>query len=281
MTNDLARDEAIRALFDTSGQGLEIGPSYNPIVPKHRGFKVEIVDHASTADLRAKYANEPSVDASRIEEVDYIWDGRPLSNVIGKTKQYDYIVASHVIEHTPDLLGFLKECDVMLKPTGALVLAVPDKRRCFDLFRPVTTTGNVLQAHFEKRNRHQPGTAFDHVAYFAALNGVGGWVKGTDGKTSLEHSLSFAKRVFDRSSNSDVYFDFHAWVFTPSSFRMIVRDLNEIGALDPTEIVFHPMPGHEFIVILGRSGRGCPYNRLSLLESTRQELEEFPAANRS
>ena len=50
MTNDLARDEAIRALFDTSGRGLEIGPSYNPIMPKHRGFKVEIVDHASTAE---------------------------------------------------------------------------------------------------------------------------------------------------------------------------------------------------------------------------------------
>ena len=246
-------------------------------MPKNWGFKVEIVDHASAAELRTKYAKEPNVDASRIEEVDYIWDGRPLSEVVGKSKQYDYIVASHVIEHTPDLLGFLKECDVMLKPTGALVLAVPDKRRCFDLFRPLTTTGDVLQAHFEKRNRHLPGTAFDHVAYFAAVNGAGGWAKGTNGKVSLEHPLAFAKSVFDRSSNSDAYFDFHAWVFTPSSFRMIVRDLNEIGALHPTEIVFQAMPGHEFIAILGRSGGGCPYDRLSLLELTQQELQEFPA----
>jgi hypothetical protein len=135
-----------------------------------------------------------------------------------------------------------------------------------------------LQAHFEKRNRHLPGTAFDHVAYFATLNGVGGWVKGTDGRISLEHSLSFAKSVFDRSSKSDDYFDFHAWVFTPSSFRMILRDLNEIGVLCPSEIMFQAMPGHEFIVILGRSGGGCPHDRLSLLEFTRQELEEFPAA---
>ena len=278
MTDDLPRDEAIRALFDTSGRGLEIGPSYNPIMPKHCGFQVEIVDHASTAELRSKYANEPSVDESRIEEVDYIWDGRPLSDVVGKTNQYDYIVASHVIEHTPDLLGFLKECDVMLKPTGVLVLAVPDKRRCFDLFRPLATTGNVLQAHFEERRRHLPGTAFDHVAYFATVNGVVGWAKGTKGRICLQHHLSFAKAVFDRSVASDDYFDFHAWVFTPSSFRMILRDLNEIGVLAPSEILFQAMPGIEFIVTLGRSGAGCPYDRLSLLELTWKELQESPSA---
>jgi SAM-dependent methyltransferase len=278
MTNGPSRDEAIRALFDASGRGLEIGPSYNPIVPKHRGFHVEIVDHASTAKLRAKYANERGVDASRIEDVDYIWDGQPLSAVVGKKNEYDYIVASHVIEHTPDLLGFLKECDTMLKPAGTLVLAVPDKRRCFDLFRPLTTTGTVLQAHAEKRNRHLPGTAFDHVAYFATINGVGGWIEGTEGHVGLEHQLTFAKTVFDRSAISNEYFDFHAWVFTPSSFRMILRDLNEIGVLHLSEIVFQAKPGIEFIVTLGRSGAGCPYDRLSLLELTRKELEEFPSA---
>jgi hypothetical protein len=78
-----SREMKIRALFDTSGRGLEIGPSYNAIVPKSGGFRVEIVDHASTEDLRAKYSNEPNIDASRIEEVDYVWDGRPLSVVIG------------------------------------------------------------------------------------------------------------------------------------------------------------------------------------------------------
>ena len=67
----------MRSLFDSSGNGLEIGASCNPILPKRDGFKMDIVDHLSTSDLRSKYANENGVDASRIEEVDYIWDGRP------------------------------------------------------------------------------------------------------------------------------------------------------------------------------------------------------------
>jgi len=185
MTDDIAREAAIRALFDTSGRGLEIGPSYSPLVPKRDGFQVEVVDHASTEELKAKYADDPLADVSRIEEVDYVWDGRPLSEVIGVRGRYDYIVASHVIEHTPDMLGFLEECDVLLKPAGNLVLAVPDKRRCFDVFRPLASTGSVLQAHLEKRRRHLPATAFDHVAHFAALDGAGGWMEGTKGKITL------------------------------------------------------------------------------------------------
>jgi predicted SAM-dependent methyltransferase len=276
-SEDVSREVTIRALFDTSGHGLEIGPSYNPIMPKRGGFHVEIVDHASMAELRTKYANEPNVDISRIEEVDYIWDGRPLSEVVGARNHYDYVVASHVIEHTPDMLSFLVECDTMLKPTGTLVLAVPDKRRCFDMYRPLSTTGSVLQAHLEKRTRHLPGTAFDHVAYFATLNGPSDRAEGPKGEAGLEHALSFATAVFDRSVTSRDYFDFHAWVFTPSSFRMILRDLTEIGSLHLREVNFQTTPIHEFYITLSRSGSGCPHDRASLLIRTRQELGEYPA----
>ena len=181
----LDREAAIRALFDTSGKGLEIGPSYRPIVAKKAGFDVEIVNHGSTEELRAKYANEANVDPSNIEDIDHVWDGRPLSEVVGGKGVYDYVVASHVIEHTPDMLGFLVECELVLKPTGVLVLAVPDSRRCFDAFRPVSTAGMVLQAHHERRSRHTPGTAFDHVGYSALLDGAAGWSKGVSGVPSM------------------------------------------------------------------------------------------------
>jgi SAM-dependent methyltransferase len=272
----MERTAIIRSLFDTSGQGLEIGPSYNPVVPKANGFKIDIIDHATTADLREKYRNEPGVDVNSIEEIDYIWDGRPLSEVIGKNACYDYIVASHVIEHTPDMLGFMKECQTLLKPTGVLVLAVPDKRRCFDVFRPLSTTGGVLQAHFEKRTRHIPAVAFDHVAYFATLLGHGGWITGTSGELQLEHSLSFAREIFDRSTTSDSYYDFHAWTFCPSSFRLIVKDLHAIGALGLLESQFQITPHHEFFITLGNAAEGCPLSRQQLLVQTQSELSEFP-----
>ena len=272
---DRSRKELIHSLFETSGHGLEIGAGFSPLVPKEEGYWVEVVDHASAEDLRLKYANA-SVDVSRVEEVDYIWDGRPLTEVIGKKNHYDFIVASHVIEHIPDMLGFLKECEALLRPTGTLVLAVPDKRRCFDLLRPLSTTGAVLQAHLEKRKRHLPAIAFDQIAYAASLNGSPAWSKGTKGELSQAHSLDFAQAVFDRSVSSDEYFDFHAWVFTPHSFRLIIRELNEISALGLCEAEFRPTSDHEFFITLSQSAKGCPFDRLTLVRGVIEELRECP-----
>jgi hypothetical protein len=53
------------------------------------------------------------------------------------------------------MLGFLKDCETLLKQGGILVLAVPDKRRCFDLLQPLTSTGMILQAHAERRVRRK------------------------------------------------------------------------------------------------------------------------------
>lgn len=196
--------------------------------------------------------------------------------MIGDRECYDYIVASHVIEHVPDMLGFLKECDVLLKPKGVLFLAVPDKRRCFDVFRPLASTSDVMQAHHEQRRVHTPARAFDHVANLASLDTKQGWSAGARGTLRTQHPLSFAHGVFKRATRSQEYFDFHAWVFTPSSFRLILRDLNEIDVLGLRECAFRPAEGIEFYVTLSRSGHGCPSDRLTLLQAVQEELREHP-----
>ena len=86
----------------------------------------------------AENTPRPVVDVSAVEEVDYISDGRPMTEVIGARHRFDWIVASHVIEHVPDLLAFLIDCEALLKPGGSLVLALPDKRCFFDALRPVS-----------------------------------------------------------------------------------------------------------------------------------------------
>ena len=76
---------------------------------------------------------------------------------------FDAFVASHVIEHTPDLIAFLDSAAALLKPEGVVVLAVPDKRYCFDYFQPLTTTGQIIESHSELRSRHNRRLAFDHL----------------------------------------------------------------------------------------------------------------------
>lgn len=152
---ELTREEKIFHLLDKAGLGLEIGPSHNPIAPKKKGFNVHILDHVSAADLRRKYAAHP-VNLDNIEEVDFVWSGQRMPELIGQTQCYDWIIASHVIEHAPDLVSYLQQCEELLKPDGLLSLVVPDKRYCFDYFSPISSTGNVLDAYAEKRVRPSP-----------------------------------------------------------------------------------------------------------------------------
>lgn len=261
------RNDLLFSLFDPTGLGLEIGPSFNPLVAKADGYKVEILDHLSAANLREKYKSAPNVDLSKIEEVDYVSEGGSIFKLIGKPKHYDYIIASHVIEHTTDLLGFLTDCEQLLKDTGVLVLAVPDKRFSFDCLRSCSTTGQILQAHVEKRQRHTPGQVFDEIAYNCLRDGAIAWNIGDNGSLSFFRPLSDAKDVFDGLLlHDDNFYDIHAWQFTPSGFRLAMNDLHEIGATQLRENVFHETVGHEFYISLSKTGTGCSVDRLSLAE---------------
>jgi SAM-dependent methyltransferase len=130
------RDVILRHL-DLDGLGLEIGPSHSPLLPKSQGYRVETIDHADANHLREKY-RALGQDVGRIEEVDYVSGGGSIFETIGKPGRYDYIVASHVIEHIPDILGFLQDCERLLKPNGHVSLAVPEER--FSIISPTAPT---------------------------------------------------------------------------------------------------------------------------------------------
>ena len=272
------RTTRLIGMIDTSGVGLEIGPGYNPLLSKAAGYKIETVDHGTAEEIRQKYKGNPTVDISRIEDVDFIWDGRPLAEVVDKPGHYDYIVASHVIEHTTDFIDFLNNCQLLLKPEGILLLAVPDKRRCFDVLQSLTSTGSILQAHLERRTRHSPGLIFDDVAYSMLRGGAGGWVPASKEPLAFFHNVSKtahdAMFHFENARSSNHYIDTHAWRFTPSSFRMILKDLSDIGKIELREKEFHGSDIHEFYVSLSRSGAGCPFDRAELAKMILTEMRE-------
>jgi SAM-dependent methyltransferase len=275
------REQALRRLIDGAGLCLEIGPSYNPILPKRAGHRVKTVDHCDAAELRAKYAAQPEVDAAKIEEVDHVWRGEPLAGLVGPGR-FDVVVASHVIEHTPDMLGFLQECERALKPDGRLLLAVPDRRRTFDFFRPASTTGAVLQAHHERRTRHAPGAAFDFIANFCTFGGRQSTADGDASGFTLSNSVVDAAAGFAHYARAGGYDDCHAWVFTPSSFRLIASDLAAIGALGLREAGFWGTSIFEFVALLSREAAGCPLDRADLVVAAHREAGEpqapLPAA---
>jgi hypothetical protein len=270
----VTRDEFVKSAISPDMFGLEVGPGYAPTLPRSKGFNVETLDHATADAIREKY-RRLGADISQVEHVDYVSDGRPVHKIIPRRHEYDFILASHVLEHFTDPLGFLKSCELLLKPSGSLVLIVPDKRRCFDAFQSLTTTGDFLQAHREHSSRHAAGRAFDFIANTVGLNGAGIWEKDDVGESALVNSLETAKSIFDSVNQPDApYIDIHAWRFTPSSLRLIFQDLNNIGSIELLEQWFSDTDNFEFYISLSPSAVGCPLSRIELLRAYMREQIE-------
>jgi 2-polyprenyl-3-methyl-5-hydroxy-6-metoxy-1,4-benzoquinol methylase len=264
------RKSKILSIIDKGGIGLEIGPSHNPVAPKSEGFRVSIIDHLDKNGLKRKYA-EHGLDVSRIEDVDYVWNGQRYSELVGGTGKFDWIIASHVAEHVPDLIGFLIQCEEILKPSGVLVLVVPDKRCCFDLLRPKTGLGQVIDAHIAGRTSHSPGTAAEYHLGIVTLNGAIAWPHLYDkGLVEFIHSARDAENAM-ASINKGEYIDLHSWTFTPNSFRLLMHDLNTLGLIKLTEAHFFDTQNVEFIVGLSPQSVLRSTKRLELAMASHAE----------
>lgn len=238
--------------------GLEIGPSLRPCAPKSLGYHVEIVDHLSRQELIDKYT-AMGLDTSKIEEVDYIWDGSSYSKVTGKTDSYDYIIASHVIEHVPDFVGFLRDCSNMLKVNGILSIAVPDKRFTLDHFRMVTTTGKVINDYLSDDKYDTMGTLTDYWNHVVTRDGLTSWPRTQERqikkKYQFIHDEEFNRKSYYESVQNKGHRDFHQNVFTPASFELLIYELWEYNLIDLNIEKLYDTTAEEFIVTMKKTSK--------------------------
>ncbi len=256
------RRNLILAGLQLDGLGLEIGGGYNPIASRD-DFRVEHLDRADRAGLIEKYAAE-GIDTSRIQHVDYVWSGQAYAELVGE-KRYDWIIASHVIEHVPNPIGFLNDCAAILADGGVLSLVIPDKRSCFDYYRPTTGLARFVDAFVLGDTRTTAGAVVEHLMYAATVDGAITWNEQSEHATpQFLHTSEQARDAFDSVVRDHVYHDVHAWVFTPYSFRMIAEDLYRLGLTTLRELAWHDTEGIEFFIQLSRSGAGPDVTRDTL-----------------
>lgn len=275
---------------------LEVGPSYNPIVTKADGWNIRVVDHATKGELESKY-REWNVDVSRMEDVDFLWRGGPLHEAIPEELhgKFERVLASHVIEHMPDLLMFLQSVSMLLSPTGTLALAIPDKRFCFDFFRPTTMTSDVVAANMRGASLHSFKTAFETYFYNANCAGSIAWNGHPPGDIGIHHGWQVGVDAFNGFCNAPAgtYIDMHASCFTPCSFELIAMELAGLGLCDLTVRDRLPTGGYEFFVVLEKNGEGFAEMAdqqiterrrlllLGMLEETHHQLEMLRSSQRS
>lgn len=253
--------QAIRSAVGKRSRGIEFGASYAPILPKSEGYQTLVIDHADAETLRSKYRSH-GVDISRIEAVDAIDDGGELLALDPAGKGFDFIVASHVFEHLTDPIHFLQRCERALRPGGRIFLLVPDRRFTFDYLRPCSTLGQMLAAYFAGDTRHNAASMYDHYASNSTRGGVQVWTQGSIGEFAFAGTPLEGYRLAAQAGPD--YIDCHAWVFTPSSFRLIIADLRAIGLVGLSEERFHPSIGCEFFVELSSSPTNPLQDRLTL-----------------
>ena len=63
------------------------------------------------------------------------------------TNSLDFVIASHVLEHLADPLGFLVDIHRVLRPGGIAIVLLPDRRHTFDRTRPPTPLEHLIEDH--------------------------------------------------------------------------------------------------------------------------------------
>jgi hypothetical protein len=261
----VTREEKLLKLVDRSARGIEIGPSHSPIAPKSRGFRVTTVDTLSKDGLLEKYRDH-GVKLENIEDVDFIWRGERYPALIGERKAFGWILASHVIEHTPDVISFLRDCEELLSEDGVLSLAVPDKRYCFDHFRPASGLARVLDCHYSRATVHTPGSIVEFMLNAVSKGGQIAWSAAQAGDFKFLCDLPSVRAHLEQSLNAPVNLDVHAWCFTPASFQLLIHDLNLLGLITLQPVQYFPTEGHEFFIALRKVTNAPQANRLALLQ---------------
>jgi SAM-dependent methyltransferase len=270
------RDTLLSHIDVATQRGLEIGPLCNPLVTKaESNGNVRYVDHATAEQLRAHYRNDPNVRLDAIVETDIVWGQRKLPELAGNT-QFDYVIASHVIEHVPNMIGWLREIATVLRDGGVLSLAIPDKRYTFDFKRELTVLGTLVEYFLQDRRRPSTRDVFDHKSLVSSVDVVQAW-NGTLNPEQLVLLESFdaAWEGAQRNETTDEYMDVHVTVVTPQSFLQLLDGINRLGLLDFSIVDFVDTQRNtlEFFVALSRTPRS-----LSSEEKMRRQAQSIAAA---
>ena len=257
-----ARREFLLELENVKGSvGLEIGPLNKPLVKKEElenNGEIFYLDHLSTEELQEKYKDEASVKTDEIVSVDFVCrDGDIIKATSGHT--FDYVVASHMIEHAPNLLLFLSEVHNILKPGGTCVLIIPDKRFTFDINRPVSTFGSVLESFLSKATYPSISAVYDHSAMAINANGHNLWygiVNADDSRLLASENIGW--EAAHRVHKEGHYYDVHVNIFTPESFCSILEKAisHEIVFFEVSKFVDTQVGQIEFMLQLKKPQNG-------------------------
>lgn len=288
----MQREQEIVRHIANGTRGIEVAPWIRPIVPPDGEREVVVLDVFDRQTLRARAEFDPQIDNTmigQISEVDLVGSACEIAELtqqrFGPEAKFDFVISSHNFEHLPDPVRFLRGCQTLLAPGGIVSMAVPDKRACFDFFRPLSSTGEMLQAFHERRERPTFAQTFAQIAYAARLrqgSSESGAFSVDDNPNQIalrgDAAAAYAQWLGWLDTRDTNYHDTHCWTFTPSSLELILTELTLLELIDFDIVSVTKPAGCEFFVHLRKRPRDAPAHnglaerREALLQQTVDEI---------
>jgi SAM-dependent methyltransferase len=243
------RERLLRGCPVASGLGLEFGALANPVIRKEEG-RIVYVDYTDTGTLRQIAARSPNLIESAVVEVDIDLRRGSLVDLCLPLGPFDYAVASHVFEHLPNPVGWLRDVSALLVPNGVIALAVPDRRYTFDFFRSETTAAQLVGYDLQKWTKPSPVQLCDHFFHVRKVDTPAAWITPpTIDTTPRHHDDESVARILGRAM-AGKHVDCHCTVWTSDHFRRVIPEAIRLCRLNLRLLQVHdPVPGtNEFIV---------------------------------
>lgn len=269
------RDIFLTMGADLSDYGLEIGAANNPIL---RSSRCKYADYADTETLKSRFSSADYHGAEHIVDVDYVWSGAGSLKPIVGAQNFGYVIASHVIEHVPNPLGWFRGISDVVRPGGVFNLAIPDMRFTFDIACPPSSLGELVEADLLNYDKPSPRQIFDSCYYGKAVDPGEPWLRHVDVESTPSYSGGLAARLaYDqayRSMDGD-YYDSHCWAFTPKTFLKLLRGACDLELFDYLLGDYHPTIEGEFEFFLNLYKPNDPLSREDLRSRQIQKIDYF------
>jgi SAM-dependent methyltransferase len=183
----------------------------------------------------------------------YLCEATELSQI--SSSKYDFVLSSHMLEHTANPLMALSEWTRVLKTNGILILIVPHMDGTFDHKRPLTTLEHIIE-DFKEGKKEDDLTHLPEIMKLHDLD-------RDDGAVSLE--------LFEERSNKN--FEnrcFHHHVFnTDLTIRLLHHHHLQILAVESI------LP-HHIITISQKTSLDMNVNNEIFLRSDASEKKSSP-----
>lgn len=255
------KQKLVNLLPLTNGIGAEIGPLNIPILSKSECC-ILYVDHLDMIGLQNKY---PSI--TDLVSVDRPIINNSLKQTLLNDSPLDFVIASQVFEHVANPIQWLQEIADILYEGGLLALSLPDRRYTFDLYREETCAADIVAAFMEETIIPNIQCIYDHYSLVAPIN-MHWAIPNSFYPEDIINSRGLASPnkihtnplEFVYAAKNGQYLDAHCWVFTPTSFLLVMSQLAKEGFLPfkcrqfyPTNSKSHDRGNSSFVIVLEKA----------------------------